>query len=58
MIKTFQRETFDEIWINKTRYQFFELKQWRWHWPKCFKAEGEIIWVLPTMSVMWFRAKV
>lgn len=33
----------------------FEPKLWRWHWPKCSKGEREIIWVFPTMSVMWWR---
>ena len=50
-----KRETFDEHWITGTRYQFFEPKLWRWHWPKLSKTENEILWVLPTMSVRWFR---
>lgn len=50
-----KRETFDEHFVNGTRYQFFEPKLWRWHWPRLVKTDSEIIWVLPTMSVRWWR---
>ena len=55
MIKTFRRETYDEIWIGRLKLSFFELRLWRWGFFRVLNTPTEWAVALPTMSVTWFR---
>lgn len=54
-VKTFRRETYDEIWLGRLRLSFFELKLWRWDAPKVLSTPTEWALALPTMSATWVR---